>query len=80
MAGDSAGPWTEAISAFVVRHARAVIVIWIALVALLLGELGRRRNRQTGSFILVDEADGWTSARSAITARVSKATSSGLSL
>ena len=33
MAGDSAGPWTEAISAFVVRHARAVIVVWIALVA-----------------------------------------------
>jgi len=33
MAGDSAGQWTEALSAFVVRHARAVIVVWIALVA-----------------------------------------------
>lgn len=33
MAGDSASAWTEALSAFVVRHARAVIVVWIALVA-----------------------------------------------
>lgn len=33
MAGDSASEWTEALSAFVVRHARAVIVVWIALVA-----------------------------------------------
>jgi len=33
MAGDSASEWTEALSAFVVRHARAVIVVWVALVA-----------------------------------------------
>jgi RND superfamily putative drug exporter len=32
MAGESAGEWTEALSAFVVRHARAVIVVWIVLV------------------------------------------------
>ncbi|HUS22864.1 MAG TPA: MMPL family transporter [Aeromicrobium sp.] len=32
MAGDSASEWTEALSAFVVRHARAVIIVWIALV------------------------------------------------
>ena len=29
MAGDSASEWTEALSAFVVRNARAVIVFWI---------------------------------------------------
>ncbi len=33
MAGDSASEWTEVLSAFVVRHARAVIVVWIGLVA-----------------------------------------------
>ena len=33
MAGDSASAWTEALSAFVVRHARVVIVVWVALVA-----------------------------------------------
>jgi RND superfamily putative drug exporter len=33
MAGDSASEWTEALSAFVVRHARAVIVVWVVLVA-----------------------------------------------
>jgi len=33
MAGDSASEWTEALSAFVVRHARAVIIGWILLVA-----------------------------------------------
>lgn len=33
MAGDSASEWTEALSAFVVRNARAVIVFWILLTA-----------------------------------------------
>ena len=33
MAGDSASEWTEALSAFVVRNARAVIVFWVLLTA-----------------------------------------------
>ena len=33
MAGDSASEWTEVLSAFVVRNARAVIVFWLLLVA-----------------------------------------------
>ena len=33
MAGDSSSEWTEALSAFVVRNARAVIVAWIVVVA-----------------------------------------------
>ena len=33
MAGDTASEWTEALSAFVVRNARAVIVFWLVAVA-----------------------------------------------
>ena len=35
MAGDTVGGWTESLSAFVVRNARAVILAWIALVVVL---------------------------------------------
>ena len=35
MAGESVGGWTEALSAFVVRHAKAVVVAWIVVVGLL---------------------------------------------
>ncbi|MFL6088993.1 MAG: MMPL family transporter [Aeromicrobium sp.] len=33
MAGDESWEWTEALAAFVVRNARAVIVVWVLLVA-----------------------------------------------